>query len=215
MLSIITGIIISYFVGSIPTAYIFARIIKGVDIRTVGSGNVGATNASRLLGKKTGGLILVIDILKGLLPVVLIGNIVTSAFRTYPAFLDETLIRIVIGFASIAGHNWTIFLNFKGGKGVATTLGVLLGLAVTISGLRFVLCAVLATWILVFALTRIISVASIAASISLPVCMFLFNEPYRIVIAGIFISAFVIFRHKSNIKRLLEGKEPRFHSKKS
>ncbi|MBU2257621.1 MAG: glycerol-3-phosphate acyltransferase, partial [Candidatus Omnitrophica bacterium] len=118
MLWIIPALLVSYLIGSIPTAYIFAKVLKGIDIRKTGSGNVGATNAARILGKKTAIVILSLDILKGLLPVIFLGDLISPQVG-----LNQEVLRIMLGFSSIAGHNWTIFLGFRGGKGIATTLG--------------------------------------------------------------------------------------------
>lgn len=205
MLWIIPAIIISYLVGSIPTAYIFCRLIKKVDIRQHGSGNVGATNASRILGKKLGVLVLVLDILKGFVPVLFLGDLIAA--RT-PG-LDKEITFGLLGIACIFGHNWTVFLNFKGGKGMATSLGVLLGLAVKIAGLRPVLALGVLTWLLIFIVTRIVSLGSILAAISLPVYAFLLKQPNSLLGLTIFLSFLVVLRHRPNIKRLLKGQEKR------
>lgn len=112
MLWIIITICASYLLGSIPTAYIFGRLLKGIDIRDFGSGNVGATNALRVLGKPVGITVLIIDILKGVLAVALLGNLLSAKV----SFLPPEILRVMSGLCAIAGHNWTIFLNFKGGK---------------------------------------------------------------------------------------------------
>ncbi len=207
---IISGIIVSYIIGSIPTAYIFARILKGIDIRQFGSGNVGATNAARLLGKPIGVCILALDILKGFLPVLFLGNFLL--LKT--AIVSPEALRVIVGLSCIGGHNWTIFLKFKGGKGIATTLGVLMGLATTVSGLKFVLGLTVLTWAVSFALSRIISAASILAGISLPVYTFLFkqsfNQPRVMISLSIILAIFVILRHRTNIRRIFQGKEPHF-----
>ena len=210
MLWIIIAVITSYLTGSIPTAYIFCRLLKGIDIRTVGSGNVGATNALRVLGKGWGVTTLILDILKGAIPVIFLGNIVTGKI----AFLTGEQIRLLIGFCCIAGHNWTIFLNFKGGKGVATTLGVLVGLAFTIPGLNLILGLVLLTWFLVFLVFRIVSLASIIAFINLPIYAAFFKQSNFLIASCAILALFAIIRHKANILRLLQGKEPRLVFKK-
>jgi len=197
--------VISYLAGSIPTAYIFCRMLKGVDIRTVGSGNVGATNAMRVLGRGWGVTVLFFDVLKGLLPVMLLGNALCSFGQAVPG----EFARIILGLSCICGHNWPIFLGFKGGKGVATTLGVLIGLAIAISGLRFALGLVLATWFLVFSIVRIVSMASIVSAIVFPFYLFLLKQSNILIGTGIVFSVFIIFRHKSNIKRFIKGEEKR------
>jgi len=205
MLLIIIGLIISYLLGSIPTAYIFCRILKGIDIRSVGSGNVGATNALRVLGKGWGIVILFLDILKGLLPVVLIGNYISSR----NTILTEEQVRVMVGLLCICGHNWTVFLNFKGGKGIATTLGVLIGLSFTIHGLIIILCLLILTWITIFLIFRIISLASIISSFALPVYAVILKESGFFICASILLSIFAIVRHKANILRLIQRKEPK------
>jgi len=207
---IIIGILSSYLIGSIPTAYIFVRLLKGADIRNFGSGNVGATNALRILGKGPGITVLVIDMLKGLVVVVFLANILAAKITNIP----EISLRVMFGLSCIFGHIWTVFLKFKGGKGVATTLGVLLGLSITVAGIQLFLCIIL-TWLLVFLLTKIVSISSIITGISLPLYMALFKQPGVLIYSSIFLCALIIIRHKSNLKRLLQGKEPRLSFKKS
>ena len=199
MLRITFGILISYLVGSIPWAYIFGRLLKGIDIRQFGSGNVGATNALRVLGRGPGIVVLVLDILKGLLTVVILGQ--------------TEILSIVFGLCCICGHNWTVFLKFKGGKGVATTLGVLLGLAIKIAGLRLILGLLAITWLGVFAFSKIISLSSVVTAIVFPVYTVLFKrflkQPNVLICLSVILSILIILRHKSNLKRLFAGKEPR------
>lgn len=210
MLRILLAIAISYIIGSVPTAYIFVRIIKGVDIRKFGSGNVGATNALRLLGRGWGVTILFLDIIKGFLPVVVLGSILAAKIN----FTQEQNLFIIIGLSAICGHNWTIFLNFKGGKGVATTLGVLLGLALKIPGLNFVLGLTILIWFVTFFIARIISFSSVLAAVSFPILAVIFRQSSLIILLGILLSVFIILRHKPNIKRLLKGEEPRLNFKR-
>jgi glycerol-3-phosphate acyltransferase PlsY len=202
MLWILAGTIVSYLIGSIPTAYIFGRLLKGIDIRTQGSGNIGATNALRVLGKGPGITVLVLDILKGMLPVLIIGGYVLR--RT--GFAPE-LALIPIGVGAICGHIWTVFLNFNGGKGVATTLGALIGLAFSVPGLNAVLGLVVLTWLAVFLVSRVVSLASIIAALALPALMFVFHQSTALLCTGGVLTAFTLYRHKGNVKRLLEGKE--------
>ena len=210
MLWIIPAILVSYLVGSIPTAYIFCRLLKGIDIRTVGSGNVGATNALRVLGKGWGVVILLLDILKGLVPVVIVGDLIA----TKVLFLSNEQLRVLIGICCISGHNWTVFLNFKGGKGIATTLGVLLGFALRIPGLSIILGLLIITWFSVFMLSRIVSLASIIAAVCLPVYALVFRQSSFIIFSGIILALFAVIRHKANIKRLFARQEPRLNFKK-
>lgn len=202
---IILGILISYLIGSIPTAYIFGRILKGVDIRKFGSGNVGATNALRVLGKGPGIIVLLLDILKGFVAAFFLGNILAARV----AVISDTSVRILLGLACISGHNWTLFLQFKGGKGIATTLGVLVGLAFKVTGLNIILGLLILTWALVFICFRIVSLASVISGASLPIYMFFSRQPRSLLLLSIILSIFVILRHKSNLKRIFQGKEPR------
>jgi len=210
MLWIILGIIISYLFGSIPTAYIFGRLIKGTDIRKFGSGNVGATNALRLLGTGWGITVLVLDIVKGILPVIFLPVILNSKV----ASVTPDIFCILTGISCICGHNWTIFLKFKGGKGVATTLGVLIGLSVKITGLKIILGLIILIWLTTFMSSRIISLASIIAAASFPLLAFLFRQSYPMIFSGLLLAIFIILRHKPNIIRILEGKEAKLSFKK-
>lgn len=210
MLWIILGISVSYLVGGIPTAYIFGRILKGVDIRKFGSGNVGATNAWRLLGKKIGITVLLLDLLKGLIPVVFLGDFLLG--RT--GFNAEVL-RVSLGLSCIFGHIWTVFLGLKGGKGIATTFGVFMGLAMRLESLRLIFALLLLSWLAVFWVARIVSLASVACAVSLPVYMLLFKQSNFLFFSSFLLSALVIYRHKSNLQRIFSGKEPRLSFKKS
>lgn len=207
----IFGILISYLLGSLPTAYILGRILKGIDIRRFGSGNVGSTNALRVLGKVAGITVLIIDILKGIIPTIFIADFII--WRS--SLLSQEMFRIILGMAAVIGHSWTIFLNFKGGKGVATSLGVLIGLAIKVPGFQFVLICSVFVWSCCLLLSRMVSLASILTALGLPLFMFLFNQSKELIIICIFFSAFIILRHRSNIQRILQGKEPHLTFKKS
>ena len=207
---IIIALITSYLLGSVPTAYLFGRLLRGIDIRKYGSGNVGATNALRVLGKGPGIAVLALDILKGLAAVLILGKI----FGPKTPGLSAEELSVLLGIGCIIGHNWTVFLQFKGGKGIATSLGVLIGLATNLQGLRIVLGAVIVTWLIVFLLARIVSLASILSAIFLPVYMFLFRQPGILLFSSLILSFFVILRHKSNLNRLFQGKEPRLNFRK-
>lgn len=198
------SIVVTYLIGAIPTAYIFGRLLKGIDIRQHGSGNVGATNAFRVLGKVPGTMVLMIDILKGIVPVTL----AASVFG-----FNSPLILVIIGVVAVAAHNWTVFLNFKGGKGIATSLGVLIGLTIQIPGLRPVLLTVVGVWLVIFLLFGYVSLASLFAAVALPICMVAVRAPFAIIVMSIVLCLFVVFRHRSNITRLLQGKENRINFK--
>ena len=173
MLLTIVALVVSYLLGSIPTAYLFGRALKGIDIRQVGSGNVGATNAMRVLGKRIGITVLLLDILKGVVAVTLLSNL----FINQSTLLQAQNLRIFMGLGCICGHNWTIFLKFKGGKGIATSLGVLIGLAVKLPGLNIVVGLIIISWLLVFFSFRMVSLASICAALALPFFCFFFKQP--------------------------------------
>ena len=185
-------------------------MLKGIDIREHGSGNMGATNAFRVLGKGPGTIVLILDIVKGVIPVTLLAN----AFG-----LTDPLSLVIIAVAVVAGHNWPVFLGFKGGKGMATSLGVLIGLAIQFQILRIILLLVVVTWCMLFLLFGFVSLASIAAAVVFPILMVAFFEPFPLVIMSIVLCIFIIFRHRSNIKRLVKGQENRvlffknFHKK--
>jgi len=191
---------LAYLIGSIPVAYIFGRVLKGIDIREHGSGNMGATNAFRVLGKGPGTVVLILDIIKGIIPVTLLAN----AFG-----LGDALSLVIISIAAVAGHNWTVFLGFKGGKGMATSLGVLIGLGLQLPGLRIVLTLATLIWAVLFLSLGYVSLASISAAVSLPVLMVIFNAPFPMILMAIVLCVFIVFRHSSNIKRLARGQENR------
>jgi glycerol-3-phosphate acyltransferase PlsY len=202
MINLLVGLVISYLIGAIPTAYIFGRLYKGIDIRQHGSGNVGATNVFRVLGKKPGIIVLTLDIIKGIVPVVLVADLLGLGHNTA---------RIFMAFCAVAGHNWTVFLKFKGGKGVATSLGVLIGLTIKIAGLRLVLLIIVVVWLASFLVSRFISVASLLAAMALPIAMVVTDQSLELIVMGVLFCFFIIFRHKGNISRLFSGQEPRVH----
>jgi len=206
---ILAGIILSYLIGSIPTAFIFGRLLKGIDIRKHGSGNIGATNALRVLGTVPGISVLIIDILKGLLPVLIIGSFILKKTG-----VSQELALIPLAIACICGHVWTVFLNFNGGKGIATSLGVLIGLAFSVTGLNVVLVLVVLLWLLVFLLSRMVSLASLIAAICLPATMALFGQSHVLILGGTLLAIFAIYRHKANVVRIMLGTEKKIYFKK-
>ena len=208
MLCFVSVGLIAYLIGSFPTGYLAGRL-RGVDVRKVGSGNVGATNVTRVLGKKFGYPVFVVDFCKGLFPVLLAGVI---AHRCGLTSLASDLCIAIAGIFSVVGHSYPLWLGFKGGKGVATSLGVIFGIS-WIAAL--IMCAV---WIVMFKVTRYVSVASIAAAITLPIAMMalLFLHNLRspvLVYFSVCLAAIVVIRHRSNLSRLLSGTEPRFARK--
>jgi acyl phosphate:glycerol-3-phosphate acyltransferase len=208
VLSLIVVAVVGYLAGSLPTGYLIGRL-AGVDIRAGGSGNVGATNVTRILGKRFGYPVFLIDFLKGLVAV-MVSIAVARKGSSNPTSAD--LYAAVGGVFSVIGHSFPVWLGFKGGKGVATSLGLLFGIN-WIAAL--VMCAV---WVLVFGLTRYVSLASIAAAVALPVAMtaMLFSHQLRSTIPVYFsmcLTAIVVMRHRSNLSRLRRGTEPRFTRK--
>ena len=192
MLTVILAVIICYLVGSVPTAYILVKAVKGIDVRTIGSGNVGATNAGRAIGRWAFVAVLFLDALKGYLPVYILMNYVNIR-------PDAVL---VCAFAILAGHMYSIFLGFKGGgKGVATGLGVFTALA------PVPVAAALGVFIVVVAIWRMISAGSIIAALTLALSVtFLYSWPGLSLFTWI-IAIIIILKHASNIKRILNGTE--------
>jgi len=195
----------SYFVGAVPFGYLVAKA-RGVDIRRVGSGNIGATNVFRTMGKGPGILTLVLDALKGFLPVWLL-PVLAAAYSSPP---HPQFLKLVCACAAVAGHNWPVTLRFKGGKGVATSAGALLAVSPLAVGISA------AAWVILVFATRIVSVGSIVAAISLSVCGWLFHaeEGLLIPVAFSLLAMLGIWRHRANIGRLVRGKENRFTFRK-
>lgn len=190
---------IGYLLGSIPFGLFVARAVKGIDIRAHGSKNIGATNVFRVVGKKWGILVFLLDALKGSTAVFLPAILNPS--------LKETPWLLFAGIFSILGHSFSPWLSFKGGKGVATSLGVFLTAAPVPASLTFGL------WILVFALTHIISVASLFAAAAFPAICFLtaregFLFPYLFPVS-LLLMGFIFYTHRANLQRILKGEEKR------
>ena len=202
-MSLILVIIVGYLLGSLPFSFWLGRL-KGVDLTRVGSGNIGATNLARALGAKWGLLAFVLDSGKGLLAVLLAGYISTFFAEN---LVSVPMLKIIGGTASILGHTWSMWLKFKGGKGVATSLGVFIGLAPVTS------LIVLGVWVAVFVSFGYVSLASIIASISMPLLMWAGiggKVALPIIIFSCIVTILIIIRHRSNIKRLIQGKENKF-----
>lgn len=194
----IIGPIISYFIGSIPFGFLVTKMVKGIDIRQHGSGNPGATNVGRVLGKPYGILVFTLDMLKGFLPVFLFDQL----FSGY----GHNVSLLLCGVGVICGHTFPLFLGFKGGKAAATGCGVFLWLA------PLPLLISVGVWLLTISLSRYISLGSILSAITLVVCLIVLgNDPFGqglyLTLFSIFISALIIIRHKSNIKRIINGTE--------
>lgn len=199
----------AYLLGSIPSGFLMGKA-KGVDIRTVGSGNIGATNVFRTLGRTAGVLVMLADAAKGFLSCGLIAKLAFNVFNTTAgsSALQLEGLSIMAGIASILGHNYTCWLHFKGGKGVATTAGVLLALFPKAFAVGLIV------WLLVLAASRIVSLASIAAAVTLPFAVWLFGGSKTLILVAALLGALAIYKHKANIQRLLNGTEHRFGKKK-
>jgi acyl phosphate:glycerol-3-phosphate acyltransferase len=197
----------SYLLGSIPVGYLIGRI-SGIDIRNVGSCNIGATNVVRVLGKRYGYTVFLLDFLKGFGAVRLS---MLLAMRSPPGWNSPELFGIIAAISSVVGHSYPLWLKFKGGKGVATSAGALFALT-AVGGLIG-----LGIWIVIFWLTRYVSVASITAALLLPVVIFVISwrdeRPRAIFYFSLCAAAVVIWRHRSNLSRLMRGTEPRFTRK--
>jgi glycerol-3-phosphate acyltransferase PlsY len=208
MLAFAFLVIGSYLLGSIPFGYLAGRI-AGIDIRRCGSGNVGATNVIRTLGKGYGYPVFVTDFLKGFAAVKMSMLIAT---RLQPEWNSPEMFGIVAAISSVIGHSFPVWLHFKGGKGVATSAGALFGLAPVAALIGA------AVWILTFALTRYVSVASVAAAAALPVIILIITWLRQTAGKSLFylsvcLAALVIWRHRSNLSRLVRGTEARFTRK--
>lgn len=200
-------ILIAYFLGAVPFGLLIA-CTQGVDLRKVGSGNIGATNVMRTLGKKLGYTCFALDVAKGLLPMLLAIGLTGDQLT-----ISQLWLWLAVGCAAILGHVFPIYLGFKGGKGVATSLGVVLGLwpYYTIAGL-----IAFGLWIFIFLIWRYVSLASIFAAIAFPIMLtaltlilasWQFAQLWPLYIVAILMPLLVIARHAENIKRLLEGSE--------
>jgi glycerol-3-phosphate acyltransferase PlsY len=201
--------IVAYFLGAVPFGLLIARA-QGIDLRKVGSGNIGATNVMRTLGKKLGYTCFALDVAKGLIPMLLVPAF--GLTDTNPT-TGQLSLWLGVSCAAVLGHVFPIYLGFKGGKGVATSLGVILGLwpYYTICGL-----ITFAVWIIVFLISRYVSLASILAAIIFPIALTIltlavsnwqFAQLWPLYIVAILMPLLVIARHAENIKRLLEGSE--------
>ncbi|MBX3451779.1 MAG: glycerol-3-phosphate 1-O-acyltransferase PlsY [Planctomycetaceae bacterium] len=194
---------LSYVVGSIPFGWLLAKGLRGVDLRTLGSGNIGATNASRVLGKFWGTVVLLLDAAKGAVPVLLLPRLMTADVSI------ESHLPVVAGVGAILGHMFPVWLKFRGGKGVATALGVIACLAPWGTLAAFV------TFAICFAATRIVSLGSILAAVVFAVFQAIWlgaeawqGPSWSLAAFSLLIPALVIYRHRANIARLWVGKEP-------
>lgn len=210
LLTALCLIAFAYFCGAVPFGY-WAGRMRGIDIRQHGSKNIGATNVVRVLGKKVGIPVFILDMLKGFAPTLLGGW--WMAAKCGAETNAATLVSVFCAAAAVLGHNYTCWLGFKGGKGVATTAGSLLGLA------PWALVIGLVVWFIVFRLSRYVALASIVAAVVIPVSMAVIMTlqgtwNYVLLVFGLVMGVLVIVRHRSNIARMLAGTENRFERKR-
>ena len=208
VITVATVALIAYLLGSFPAGCIVSKL-AGVDIRQVGSGNVGATNVTRVLGKRFGYPVFIVDFAKGL-AAVLTAVAIAKATRASPAFTD--LCVSIAAFFSVIGHSYSPWLRFSGGKGVATSLGCLFGIN------WMAAIAVCIVWLVVFQITKYVSLASIVAAITLPVAVavtlfFKQRQSPVLLYFSLCLAAIIVLRHRSNLSRLMKGTEPRFARK--
>ena len=194
MITKISIIFISYFLGSIPTGFLFGKYFKNIDLREKGSGSTGATNVLRNVGKWPALFVFIIDVLKGFLSV-----------KIAHFFVNDSYFEVFAGLLAISGHIWPIWLKGKGGKAVATGLGMFLALSLKVGFASF------GIFLLVLSKYKIVSLSSVIAAISLPILMYLnignLNHPFTII--SFIVSILVIWKHRTNIKRILNGVEPK------
>ena len=193
-MQVFIALLLSYLIGSIPSGFLLTKYVMKKDVREYGSGNIGATNVARVMGLKAGVLVAVFDILKGYLGV-LVGQAILGS--------GASAVILLVAIAAIAGHDWSIFLGFSGGKGVATTFGVILRLY----PLAFLIYALI--WLLLVITTRYVSLGSIVGSMSLPIVVYFSGFESVHVFFAVLLSLFVMYTHRANIKRLLNGEENR------
>jgi len=214
IIKLILVIIFSYLIGSIPTAVIISKKFFGFDIREKGSGNMGSTNAFRILGWKWGLTVQILDILKGVIAVLIIADIIGKGINlgNYTWFQDSTIVQWIAGLSAVCGHIWSIFVNFRGGKGINTAAGMLVAIApidVSIAVGIFILAVIFSGYI---------SLGSISAAFAFPSSLFVRYNIFHVDIPGysiliyfaIILSLILIYAHRKNIIRLLQGTENRF-----
>jgi glycerol-3-phosphate acyltransferase PlsY len=195
LLKTIVYIIVSYLVGSISIAYYMCRKFYSIDIRQYGSGNPGSTNVLRVLGTKPALIVFLADLLKGFITVS-IGRLIGG----------ENL-ALLAAIAVVVGHDWSIFLNFKGGKGIATSLGVVIGIFPKVAPILAIF------GISVIFISRYVSLGSISTATLLPILLLIFRYPAKHIIVGLILGAIAVYRHRDNIERMLAGKENKLGQK--
>ncbi|MDD3738969.1 MAG: glycerol-3-phosphate 1-O-acyltransferase PlsY [Lentimicrobiaceae bacterium] len=206
-MNIVFGIILSYLVGSFSSAYWIGKWFFGINVKEEGSKNAGATNTFRLLGTAPAIIVLLIDFAKAFLAV----KYIPYLFENTSTLISNIDYQIILGFAVVIGHVLPIFSNFKGGKGVASLIGVAIALYNPI-----IIAIILVLFVAVVAISNFISLGSITAAITLPILTLIFqNDSLSLIIAAFIIAVFVVFMHRKNIKRLINGNENKFISKKN
>ena len=218
MLLLAIIVILSYLIGSVPNSIIISKAVSGIDIRKHGSGNAGGTNVMRVLGWKYGMVVIFLDALKGAIAVVIISRLFFGPlpFENVSPFDDFTLVQIIAGMSAVIGHIWTVFAEFKGGKGIATALGMLLTL-ITIDMLIAV-----GVFGLVVLISRYVSLGSIIAAISVPATLFIRENLFHVDIPGystlfpfiIGVTVLVIYTHRKNLVRIINGNENKISFRK-
>jgi glycerol-3-phosphate acyltransferase PlsY len=206
-------VLLAYLLGSFPTGYLAGKLLKGIDIREVGSGSTGATNVLRTLGKVPGAFVLLIDALKGVLAINLgyaLFNISYSQNLIPPTVnpgIWQPYLVTLVGLAALLGHSKSIFLGFTGGKSVASGVGILLAINWQIG------LSTLGVFAVVIAISRIVSLSSICGAIAVSILMVIFHQPLAYILLGLTGGLYVIIRHRSNIERLIAGTEPKIGQK--
>ena len=212
MINLAIVILLSYMIGSIPTSIMLSKWKHGFDIRTKGSGNAGGTNVFRVLGWKSGVLVMAVDMAKGVIATALISRLFwdpTLPFYNRTPFDDFTIIQMICGGAAIVGHIWTVFAGFKGGKGIATGAGMLIGVAPTEAAIS------IGVFFLVFLVYKYVSLGSIAAAVAFPVSLFVRHnifgdeiQSYKtLIVFSLSVAILLLYSHRHNIKRLIDGTE--------
>ena len=198
MVKYILVVVIGYMIGNFASSYFVGKLMAKIDIREHGSGNAGATNTFRVLGAKAGTIVFIGDILKGILATA-IGLWITG----------DRVGAMLAGIMAVVGHNWPVLLNFKGGKGIASSFGLII---VLFPKIALILFAVVVPLML---LTRYVSLGSITAAVLFPVLLIAYQEPLKIILLGFVVALLAILRHKDNLVRLGEGKENKISYKRS
>lgn len=195
-MKLFSALLAAYLLGSVSFGYLAGKLLKGIDIRQFGSGNAGTTNIQRTLGTGPAVVVLVLDVGKGLAAVLL-----AKALGVGPIW------QMLAGMAAVAGHNWPVFFGFRGGRGIATTIGVFIGLVPAV----MLIAAIFG--IITVALTRYVSLGSIVGALTVPFSMLLLRQPPAFAIPGTFMAIVAVWRHRDNIKRLLRGTEHKLGEK--